>query len=114
VQAMWLMLQQDKPDDYVIATGESHSVRDLLDVCFGYLNLDWHDHVEISPFYFRPSEVEHLMGDASKAARELGWRPTVNFEQLIRIMVDADLKEVQANRTNNRDTAQSEYQQAAP
>ena len=114
VQAMWLMLQQDKPDDYVIATGESHSVRDLLDVCFGYLNLDWHDHVEISPFYFRPSEVEHLMGDASKAARELGWRPTVNFEQLIRIMVDADLKEVQANRTNDRDASQSEYQQAAP
>jgi GDPmannose 4,6-dehydratase len=114
VQAMWLMLQQDKPDDYVIATGESHSVRDLLDVCFGYLNLDWHDHVEISQFYFRPSEVEHLMGDASKAARELGWRPTVNFEQLIRIMVDADLKELQPNCANNRDAAQSEFQPAAP
>jgi GDPmannose 4,6-dehydratase len=114
VQAMWLMLQQDKPDDYVIATGESHSVRDFLDVCFGYLNLDWHDHVEISPSYFRPAEVEHLMGDASKAARELGWRPTVNFEQLIKIMVDADLKELQANRTNNQDATQSEYQKAAP
>jgi GDPmannose 4,6-dehydratase len=112
VQAMWLMLQQDKPDDYVIATGESHSVRDLLDVCFGYLDLDWHDHVEVSPLYFRPAEVDNLMGDASKAARELGWKPTVNFAQLIRIMVDADLADAQATGANNR--AAREYEQAAP
>jgi GDPmannose 4,6-dehydratase len=115
VEAMWLMLQQDKPDDYVIATGESHSVRDLLDVCFGYLNLDWHDYVESSPFYFRPAEVNHLMGDASKAARELGWRPTVNFEQLIKIMVDADLADLRANdkEIQRSDTGEREYQRAA-
>src|ERR1041385_365120 len=115
VQAMWLMLQQDKPDDYVIATGESHSVRDLLDVCFGYLNLDWHDYVEISPLYFRPAEVNHLMGDASKASRELGWRPTVSFEELIKIMVDADLADLRANdkQIQTSDTGEREYQRAA-
>src|ERR1041385_2846508 len=113
VQAMWLMLQKEKPDDYVIATGKSHSVRDLLDVCFGYLDLDWHDYVEVSPFYFRPAEVNHLLGDASKAARELGWEPTVNFEQLIRIMVDADLADLQADRKLPRQTEASEYQGAA-
>jgi len=114
VQAMWLMLQQDKPDDYVIATGESHSVRDLLDVCFGYLDLDWQSHVEISPLYFRPVEVDYLMGDASKALRELGWKPTVNFAQLIRIMVDADLADLQANGGNTRAAAEREYEQATP
>ncbi len=94
VEAMWLMLQQDEPDDYVIATGESHSVRDLLDVCFSYLDLDWRDHVEVDPQYFRPSEVDHLRGDASKAAARLGWRPKVNFTQLVQLMVDADLAEL--------------------
>lgn len=97
VEAMWLMLQQDEPDDYVIATGESHSVRDLLDVCFSRLGLNWHDHVEIDPHHFRPSEVDHLMGDSSKAARKLGWQPKVSFEELIRLMVDADLAELQAD-----------------
>jgi len=111
VAAMWLMLQQDKPDDYVIATGQSHSVRDLLDMCFGYLDLDWHDYVETSPFYFRPSEVDNLLGDASKAARELGWRPTVNFEQLVRIMVEADLADLRAHQGERQ--AGSEYQGAA-
>jgi GDPmannose 4,6-dehydratase len=96
VEAMWLMLQQDKPDDYVIATGESHSVRDLLDVCFGYLDLDWQDHVQIDPQYLRPSEVNHLLGDSSKAARDLGWRPRVSFEELIRLMVDADLADLKS------------------
>jgi GDPmannose 4,6-dehydratase len=99
VEAMWLMLQQEQPDDYVIATGESHSVRDLLDVCFGYLNLDWHDSVEIDPQYLRPSEVDHLLGDASKAARKLGWSPKVSFEELICLMVDADLAELQRGNT---------------
>jgi len=113
VEAMWLMLQQDKPDDYVIATGESHSVRDLLDVCFSHIDLDWHDYVEVSPHYFRPSEVNHLMGDASKALRELGWRPTINFEGLIHIMLDADLADLQANNKFQDPSAELEYQRAA-
>jgi GDPmannose 4,6-dehydratase len=114
VEAMWLMLQQDKPDDYVIATGESHSVRDLLDVCFSHLDLDWHDYVEVSPHYFRPSEVNHLMGDASKALRELGWRPTINFEGLIHIMVDADLADLQANdKFQDPGAGELEFQRAA-
>ena len=114
VEAMWLMLQQDEPDDYVIATGESHSVRDLLDVCFTHLGLNWHDYVEINPHYFRPSEVDHLMGDSSKAARKLGWRPTVSFEELIRLMVDADLAEIQANhRFRERGPGEQEHQRAA-
>lgn len=109
VEAMWLMLQQDEPDDYVIATGESHSVRDLLDVCFTHLGLDWHDYVEINPHYFRPSEVDHLMGDSSKAARELGWRPKVSFAELIRLMVEADLADIKANHR----LGEPEYQKAA-
>lgn len=92
VEAMWLMLQQDKPDDYVIATGETHSVREFLDEAFGYLNLDWHDYVEIDPRYFRPSEVDLLLGDASKARKQLGWQPRVTFKQLARMMVDHDLQ----------------------
>jgi GDPmannose 4,6-dehydratase len=86
------MLQQDKPDDYVIATGESHSVREFLDQVFGHLDLDWHDYVEIDPRYFRPSEVDHLEGDASKARRVLKWKPKVTFEELVRMMVDADMR----------------------
>jgi GDPmannose 4,6-dehydratase len=115
VMAMWLMLQKEQPDDYVIATGESHSVRDLLDACFGYLNLDWRDYVEISPQYFRPAEVNHLMGDASKAIRELGWKPTVSFQELIQIMVKADLADLQANKEKrgNSGSGEAEYQQAA-
>jgi GDPmannose 4,6-dehydratase len=92
VEAMWLMLQQGKPDDYVIATGESHSVREFLDQVFGHLDLDWHDYVEIDPRYFRPSEVDHLEGDASKAGRVLKWKPKVTFEELVRMMVDADMR----------------------
>jgi GDPmannose 4,6-dehydratase len=99
VEAMWLMLQQEKPDDYVIATGESHSVRDLLDVCFSYLDLDWRDYVEMDPQYLRPSEVNHLVGDSSKATRELGWRPKVSFEELIHLMVDADLADLKLGHT---------------
>jgi len=92
VEAMWLMLQQDSPDDYVIATGETHSVREFLDEAFGYLNLDWHDYVEIDPRYFRPSEVDLLLGDPSKARKQLGWQPRVTFKQLARMMVDHDLQ----------------------
>ena len=95
VEAMWLMLQQDKADDYVVATGETHSVREFLDEVFGYLGLDWRQHVEIDPRYFRPSEVDLLLGDAAKARRALGWQPRVGFRDLARMMVDADLKVAQ-------------------
>lgn len=92
VEAMWLMLQQDQPDDYVIATGQTRSVREFLDEVFGYLDLDWGRCLEIDPRYYRPSEVDLLQGDASKACRVLGWRPRVSFEQLARMMVDADME----------------------
>lgn len=91
VQAMWLMLQQDQPDDYVIATGETHSVRELLDVAFGHLGLEWQRYVKIDPRYYRPTEVDLLVGDASKARNKLGWEPKVTFKDLIIMMVDADL-----------------------
>jgi GDPmannose 4,6-dehydratase len=93
VEAMWRMLQQDSPDDYVIATGETHSVRELVEVAFGLVGLDWNDHVRIDERYFRPTEVDDLCGDASKAARVLGWRPTVTFAGLVRLMLEADLRE---------------------
>lgn len=92
VEAMWLMLQQDKPDDYVVATGESHSVREFVTEVFGYLDLDSQQYVEIDPRYFRPSEVDYLEGDASKARKLLNWRPKVTFKELARIMTDADMK----------------------
>jgi GDPmannose 4,6-dehydratase len=92
VRAMWLMLQQDEPGDYVIATGISHSVRDLVDIAFGYAGLDWRKYVRIDPTLLRPAEVDHLIGDASKAKQTLGWEPQVSFEALVRMMVDADLE----------------------
>jgi GDPmannose 4,6-dehydratase len=91
VEAMWRMLQQDTPDDYVIATGETHTVREFLDEAFSYVGLDWRRYVEINPRYFRPAEVDVLVGDASKAKRVLGWQPTVTFRELVRLMVDADI-----------------------
>jgi GDPmannose 4,6-dehydratase len=94
VEAMWAMLQQERPDDYVIATGESHSVRELCEVAFGELGLDWKKHVEIDPRYFRPTEVDHLRGNADKARRALGWTPKVTFRQLIQMMVRADEEDV--------------------
>ncbi len=93
VEAMWLMLQQDQPDDYVIATGEQYSVRDFLDEAFGYSGLDWKRYVEVDSRYFRPAEVETLLGDASKARTKLGWQPKVSFRELVRMMVDADMEE---------------------
>jgi GDPmannose 4,6-dehydratase len=90
VEAMWLMLQQDKPDDYVIATGETHSVREFLDEVFGLLDLDWKQHVDIDPRYFRPAEVDLLLGDATKARNVLGWKPRVTFRELARLMTQAD------------------------
>ena len=95
VQAMWLMLQQEKPDDYVIATGISHSVRDLVEVAFSHAGLDWRKHVSLDPKLIRPAEVEHLIGDSSKAAT-LGWTPSVDFTGLVKMMVDADLERVAA------------------
>ena len=91
VEAMWLMLQQDKPDDYCVATGEMHSVRDFLLEAFSYAGLDWEKYVEIDKRYFRPAEVDELKGDASKAAKQLGWVPRVSFKELVHEMVDADM-----------------------
>jgi len=95
VEAMWLMLQQEKPDDFVIATGETHSVREFLEEAFGYAGLDWKKHVEIDVRYLRPLEVEFLQGDASKAKMKLKWEPKVKFEELVRMMVDADIKNLE-------------------
>ncbi len=91
VRAMWLMLQQQKPDDYVIATGRTHSVRQLLEVSFAHVGLDHTKYVEIDPELLRPAEVYHLKGDSSKARQQLGWKPQVSFEELIGMMVDSDL-----------------------
>jgi GDPmannose 4,6-dehydratase len=98
VEAMWLMLQQEKPDDYVIATGETHSVKEFLEEAFRYAGSDWNDYVEIDPRYFRPLEVDFLQGDASKAKKKLGWEPKVTFDGLIKIMVDADIKDLEEMR----------------
>jgi GDPmannose 4,6-dehydratase len=92
VKAMWLMLQQKDPDDYVIATGETHSVRELVEIAFTHAGLDWQKHVVLDPALIRPAEVDQLIGDASKAHAQLGWKPEVGFQQLVTMMVDADLK----------------------
>lgn len=92
VEAMWLMLQQEKPDDYVVSTGETHSVREFLEAAFAYVNLNWEDYVEIDPRYFRPAEVDLLLGDCTKAKQKLGWEPKVTFKDLVELMVDADLE----------------------
>jgi GDPmannose 4,6-dehydratase len=105
VEAMWLMLQQDEPDDYVVATGETHSVRELLEEAFSYVGLDWHKHVEIDARYYRPAEVDLLIGDPTKAKRKLGWEAKIKFKDLVRLMVDADIetanKEVHMNGYNS-------------
>jgi GDPmannose 4,6-dehydratase len=92
VEAMWLMLQQEQPDDYVIATGETHSVREFLEEAFSYAGLGWKEFVKVDPKYFRPAEVDLLLGDASKARKALGWQPRVTFKALVRLMVDADME----------------------
>lgn len=98
VRAMWLMLQQDRPDDYVIATGETHSVRDLVDAAFSHVGLDWNKYVGIDPQFIRPAEVDLLIGDPSKAKKELNWVPEVGFKQLVAMMVDADLARLKAGQ----------------
>ena len=92
VRAMWLMLQQDKPDDYVIATGETHSIKEFLDIAFGYVNLNWHDYVIFDERYLRPAEVDLLVGDPSKAETALCWEKTVTFQELVKLMVDSDIR----------------------
>ncbi|MEK6334515.1 MAG: GDP-mannose 4,6-dehydratase [Acidobacteriota bacterium] len=105
VEAMWMMMQAEQCGDYVIATGETHSVREFVERAFGYLDLEWQKYVEIDPWYYRPSEVDYLQGDSSKARRELGWEPKVGFEELVRLMVDHDMilarrdKEISENAT---------------
>lgn len=94
VRAMWLMLQQEQPDDYVVATGETHSIREFLDIAFTYVNLDWNNFVEFDPRYLRPAEVDLLIGDPAKAQQQLGWQPSVTFEELVKLMVDADLQAI--------------------
>ncbi len=98
VQAMWRMLQQDEPDDFVVATGETHSVQELCEVAFGHAGLDWRDFVAQDPKYFRPAEVDLLVGDPTKAGKVLGWEPSVSFRQLVEMMVDEDLKAIQEGR----------------
>lgn len=99
VEAMWLMLQQDEPGDYVVATGESYSVKQFLDETFAQLGLDWNKFVEIDPKYFRPAEVDHLLGDAARTREKLGWKPKVSFKQLVKMMVDNDLESAKRELT---------------
>jgi GDPmannose 4,6-dehydratase len=99
VDAMWRMLQQQRPDDYVVATGASHSVRAFLEATFRHLGLDWREHVEIDPRYFRPAEVDHLLGDATKARQALDWQPRVGFDELVRMMAEHDLELARQERT---------------
>jgi GDPmannose 4,6-dehydratase len=99
VEAMWLMLQQEKPDDYVVATGESYSVRDFLDAAGKHLNMDWEKYVRIDPSYLRPAEVDFLQGDATKARRELGWKPRISFQELVALMVDHDYELARQEQT---------------
>jgi len=100
VEAMWMIMQQDKPDDYVVATGESHSVREFLELTFDHLQLDWHKYVELDDRYLRPTEVDLLIGDASKARKILGWQPKVRFQQLVEMMVEADLALAERDKRN--------------
>jgi len=102
VRAMWMMLQQDQPDDYVIATNETHSVREFLELAFNYVNLDWQDYVEFDQRYLRPAEVDLLIGDSSKAREKLGWTPSVTFEQLVALMVEADLQALGLTSPDNK------------
>ena len=98
VEAMWLMLQQDEPDDYVVATGEAHSVREFLELAFGSVGLDYNDYVEIDPRYFRPAEVDLLVGDAGKARTKLGWEPRTSFEELVKVMMEHDMVLAEAEK----------------
>jgi GDPmannose 4,6-dehydratase len=117
VEAMWMMLQHDRPDDYVVATGETHSVREFLDEVFGCLNLDWKKYVAIDPRYFRPAEVDLLLGDASKVRRTLGWEPKVTFKALAKMMTEHDLRIARRERAlrdhNEKERLELEAAEAA-
>ncbi len=102
VKAMWLMLQQDQPDDYVVATGETHSVKEFLEMSFSYVNLNWQDYVDFDQRYLRPAEVELLIGDPTKAKQKLGWEPSVTFEELVGLMVEADLQMLGQSSPNGK------------
>jgi GDPmannose 4,6-dehydratase len=102
VEAMWRMLQQEEPDDYVIATGETHSVQEFCEEAFSHAGLDWQEHVRVDPKYFRPAEVDLLLGDPSKSRRVLGWEPRVTFKELARMMVEADLEAEGRHPTRSR------------
>lgn len=109
VRAMWLMLQQEQPDDYVVATGETHSVHEFLDIAFNRVNLDWKDYVEFDERYLRPAEVELLIGDPAKAKKKLGWEPSVTFEELVHLMVDADLQALGIRSPGNGNSQVADY-----
>ncbi len=109
VKAMWLMLQQDQPDDYVIATGETHSVEEFLTLSFGYVNLNWRDYIEFDERYLRPAEVELLIGDPAKAKGKLGWSPSVTFQELVHLMVDADMQGVGLIPPSGNGSAPTDY-----
>jgi GDPmannose 4,6-dehydratase len=109
VEAMWLMLQQDEPDDYVIATGISHSVKDLIKIAFDHLGLDWEKYVKIDPTLLRPAEVDFLMGDSTKAKTKLGWKPRVTFLELVRMMVEHDIKEVEKSFLGERNIVEQNF-----
>jgi GDPmannose 4,6-dehydratase len=98
VRAMWLMLQQNQPDDYVVATGEAHSVQELVEVAFAHVGLDWEKHVGVDPRFMRPAEVDHLIGDPAKARKQLGWEPSVDFKGLVTMMVDADIARIKSGQ----------------
>jgi GDPmannose 4,6-dehydratase len=104
VRAMWMMLQQSRPDDYVIATGETHSVRELVEVAFVHVGLDWRKYVVQDPLFYRPAEVDHLIGDSAKARKALGWRPAVSFTEMVKMMVDADLARLHGNMCGESET----------
>ncbi|MGV2827717.1 GDP-mannose 4,6-dehydratase [Myxosarcina sp. GI1(2024)] len=102
VKAMWMMLQQDQPDDYLVATGETHEIREFLDIAFSYVGLDWHDYVAFDPRYLRPAEVELLIGDPTPTKEKLGWQPSVTFEELVQLMVNADLMSLNLTIPNSK------------
>jgi GDPmannose 4,6-dehydratase len=109
VRAMWLMLQQDHPDDYVIGTGEAHTVREFVEAAFACADLDWREWVEIDPRYFRPSEVDFLCADASKARALLNWEPTVGFRELVRLMVEADIQKLETTIKGGREAVRQVF-----
>ena len=110
VQAMWLMLQQDQPDDYVVATGETHSVREFLELAFAHVNLNWEDYVAFDPRYIRPAEVDLLLGDPTKAKQNLGWQPSVSFPDLVGLMVEADLAALGLSSHNSVSSQEVQHQ----